>query len=197
MKKTLAAVALALCMAFTLTACSPREVLSDVIIKVCVALGFVEEDTGDEEETTDVYAPAGGSVVYPEGMDTESRLTTLVEGDCLYVSFNGIANRNTPYFVASGSSVTITSYATTESTGLLEYKAALWELSDDGTTTRYLPGSTVYYTTGGDCYTQTITGLTPGKKYKVNISYDSGRYYITGGMVIQGVGSEELTDIDA
>ena len=31
----------------------------------------------------------------------------------------------------------------------------------------------------------------------VDISYDSNKYYITGGMAVQGVGSEELADVSA
>ncbi len=38
--------------------------------------------------------------------------------------------------------------------------------------------------------------LTPGRQYKVYISYDSTRYYITGGLKVQGLGSEELTTIE-
>lgn len=32
--------------------------------------------------------------------------------------------------------------------------------------------------------------------YKVTVSYDSGMYYVTGGMTVTGIGSEELTTID-
>lgn len=193
--KKLLALVLALAMALTMTACSPKEMAVNAILKLATVLGFREEGGSDEEETTDVYAPEGGSISFPEGMDTSSRFTTQISDGTLYVSFNGIQNRNTPYFVAAGDSVTITSYAETESTGLLEYKAALWALDDDQTSTSYVLDSTVYFTTGGDCYTQTISGLTPGRRYKVNISYDSSKYYITGGMAITGIGSDELTDV--
>ena len=196
-RNTLAAAAAALVLALMLTGCSPKETAVNMILKLATVMGFREEGGSDEEDTTDIYAPAGGDVVFPEGMDTESRFVTQVSGDTLYISFNGIANRRTPYFVAAGDSVTITSYAATESTGLLEYKAALWELSEDKTTTSYVPDSTVYFTTGGDCYTQTVSGLTPGRWYTVDISYDSNKYYITGGMAVQGVGSEELADVSA
>lgn len=195
-RKLLAALAAGLCLCLTLTACSPKQVAQDLVVKMVVALGFIEENSDEEDESDEVYATAGGVVTYPEGMDTDSRLTTQVEGDTLYVHFNGIMNRNTPYFVAEGTSVTLTGFATTESTGLLEFKAALWELSDDQSTASYLQGSTVYFKTGGECYTQTVTGLTPGKMYKVSISYDSGSFYITGGLTVQGLGNEELTDIN-
>lgn len=194
-RKLLAALAGGLCLCLTLTACSPKEVAQDLVVKAVIALGFKEENSDDEEEGNEVYASEGGVVTYPEGMDTNSRFTTLAEGDTLYVHFNGIQNRNTPYFVADSSSVTLTAFATTESTGLLEFKVALWELSDDQTTASYVQGTTVYFKTGGSCYTQTVTGLTPGRKYKVNVSYDSSAYYITGGVTVQGLGGEELTDM--
>ena len=41
----------------------------------------------------------------------------------------------------------------------------------------------------------TVSGLTPGKMYKVTVSYDSVSYYITGGMTVTGVGSEQLTSL--
>lgn len=193
------ALALALCLALSLSACSPKETMKNLIVKTVTALGFIEEGSGEEEESTDVMAAAGGEVSFPEGMDTTSgKLVTQVEGDTLYVAFNGIANRNTEYFVAGSDTITVTGYATTESTNenYQTFKVAVWELSEDKTTTSYVIGSTVYYTTDGTCYTQTISGLTPGKQYKVNISYDSSIYYATGGLKIQGLGSETLTTIE-
>lgn len=193
------ALALALCLALSLSACSPKETMKNLIVKTVTALGFIEEGSGEEEESTDVMAAAGGEVSFPEGMDTTSgKLVTQVEGDTLYVAFNGIANRNTEYFVAGSDTITVTGYATTESTNenYQTFKVAVWELSEDKTTTSYVIGSTVYYTTDGTCYTQTISGLTPGKQYKVNISYDFSIYYVTGGLKIQGLGSETLTTIE-
>ncbi len=194
--KRLGALALTVVLAMSLTACSPKQVMSDMVYNVVKAMGFVAEDDSDAEATVDVYATQGGSITFPEDMPSSGNFNVEVSGDALYIQFNGIANRSTSYFVAASDTVTITSYATTESTGLLEYKAALWQLSDDQQTTSYVKGSTVYFTTGGDCYTQQVSGLTPGAKYKITVSYDSSRYYITGGMMVTGVGSSELTDIE-
>ena len=47
----------------------------------------------------------------------------------------------------------VTGYGTTESTGILEFKVALWELSEDKATTSYVAGTTVYFPTGGECST--------------------------------------------
>lgn len=163
------ALALALCLALSLSACSPKETMKNLIVKTVTALGFIEEGSGEEEESTDVMAAAGGEVSFPEGMDTTSgKLVTQVEGDTLYVAFNGIANRNTEYFVAGSDTITVTGYATTESTNenYQTFKVAVWELSEDKTTTSYVIGSTVYYTTDGTCYTQTISGLTPANSTK-------------------------------
>ena len=197
--RTWIALALALCLALSLSACSPKQALKDAVVKAVTVLGFRDESAFDEEEATKVMATSGGEVTFPEGFDsTSGKLVTQASGDTLYVAFNGIQNRSTEYFVPAGDSITVTGYATTESTSenYQVFKVAVWQLSDDQATTSYVQGSTVYYTTDGTCYTYTITGLTPGKQYKVNISYDSSIYYVTGGLKIQGLGSEELTTIE-
>lgn len=197
--RTWIALALALCLALSLSACSPKQALKDAVVKAVTMLGFRDESAFDEEEATKVMATSGGEVTFPEGFDsTSGKLVTQAAGDTLYVAFNGIANRSTEYFVAASDSLTVTGYATTESTSenYQTFKVAVWQLSDDKATTSYVQGSTVYYTTDGTCYTYTITGLTPGKQYKVNISYDSSKFYVTGGLKIQGLGSEELTTIE-
>lgn len=196
LKKRLAALAMAGVMALTLTACSPKEMLSNAILTTATVLGFRDADAGDEDEAPEKKAEAGGSITFPDGMETTGRFVNEVHGDTLYIAFNGIANRSTDYFVAGGDSVTVTAYATTDSATINEFKAAIWELSDDRTQTSYVQGTTVYFATGGECSTATIYGLTPGKMYKVYISYDSSSYYITGAMTVTGVGSEEMTTVE-
>ncbi|MBM6717212.1 hypothetical protein H6B15_11180 [Gemmiger formicilis] len=196
LKKRLAALAMAGVMALTLTACSPKEMLSNAILTTATVLGFRDADAGDEDEAPEKKAEAGGSITFPDGMETTGRFVNEVHGDTLYIAFNGIANRSTDYFVAGGDSVTVTAYATTDSATINEFKAAIWELSDDRTQTSYVQGTTVYFATGGECSTATISGLTPGKMYKVYISYDSSSYYITGAMTVTGVGSEEMTTVE-
>ena len=197
--RTLALLTALVCLCVSLTACSPKEVLKSAILKSTSALGLRQETTDEDEVDNLTYATAGGDVTFPETMDsTASKLVTEVDGDTMYVAFNGIQNRSTDYFVAGSDSLTVTGYATTESTNenFQTFKVALWELSDDKTATSYLIGSTTYYTTDGSCYQYNISGLTPGKQYKIYISYDSTRYYITGGLKVEGLGSEELTTIE-
>ena len=192
--KRIGVAALALVLALSLPACSPKDMLGNMILGVADLFGLRSESSNDDEAEETVATP-GGSISFPEGMDTQSRFPTMVSGDTLYIAFNGISNRSTDYFVAASDTVTLTAYATTESATILEFKAALWELSDDQTKTSYLQGSTVYFPTGGECSTYTVSGLTPGKMYKVTVSYDSVSYYITGGMTVTGVGSEQLTSL--
>ena len=196
LKKRLAALAMAGIMALALTACSPKEMLSNMILSTATLLGFRSADDGDEDEAPEKVAESGGSVTFPEGMDTTGRFVNEVHGDTLYIAFNGVQNRSTDYFVAGSDSVTITGYATTDSATINEFKAAIWELSDDRTQTSYVQETTIYFPTGGECSTATVSGLTPGKMYKVYVSYDSSSYYITGGMTVTGIGSEEMTTVE-
>ena len=193
--RRLAALAMAVLLAVSLTACSPKEWAQNVVVNLVHKLGLVEES--DEEDTdTTTKAPAGGSVEFPAEMDTDSaRVVTYPVDDTLYVSFNGIANRSTEYFVAGGDSMTVTGYASTEasSENYMYFKIAFWELSDDKTMTSYVPDSTIYFRADEADYQYTITGLTAGKQYKITISYDNGnKYYVTGGLKVEGLGSTEL-----
>lgn len=181
MKKLLS---LVLCgvLVFSLTGCSVVKSLLDSPEK--------------ESVTNDVYAEKGGSITLPEGMDTSRRFNTCMDGDTMYIDFNRVMTRNTGYFYTAGDTITITGYATTESPGLKEYKAGLWELTNDGMA-QYVNGCTLYFTTGGDCYTGTFSGLDPNVRYKITLSYDSGTYYITGAMKVEGLSvGEEVTDED-
>lgn len=195
---------LALALSASLTACSKdqlQDIASDWIIRVVTLLGLREENPSDEEEAPRVEATAGGSVVFPEGFDNRADpVCCLVQDGTLYVGFNGITNRSTDYFVATSSSVTITAYATStnaDASAPPQYKAALWMLSEDMGSTSYVEGTTVYFSAAGDgrCYTYTVTGLTPGRRYKVNISYDTVYYFVTGGMTVSTVGGEDLLNI--
>ena len=128
--KRAAALVLAAVLAFSLTACSPKEVASNLILKTADLLGLREEGS-DDDEADEIVAQPGGEVNFPDGLqDTSVHWNQQVQDGTLYVAFNSIQNRNTEYFVAGSDTVQVTGYATTESTGILEFKVALWELSD-------------------------------------------------------------------
>ena len=189
--RKLAALAMAVLLAVSLTACSPKQVAQDMVVHLVHKLGLVEESDEDDTDTT-TKAPAGGSVEFPAEMDTTAaRVVTYPVENTLYISFNGIANRSTEYFVAGGDSMTVTGYATTEASNekYMYFKIAFWELSDDKTMTSYVPDSTIYYCADGADYQYNVTGLTAGKQYKITISYDNGnKYYVTGGLKVEGLG---------
>ena len=193
--RKLAALAMAVLLAFSLTACSPKQAAQDLVVKMVKAMGLVEES--DEEDTdTTVKATTGGSVEFPAEMDTSAaRCVTYTADNTLYFSFRAISNRSTDYFVAGSDSMTVTAYATTDASSekYMYFKIALWELSDDKTMTGYVKDSTIYYYADGSSSQYTVTGLTPGKQYKITVSYDNGNmYYITGGLKVAGLGSNEL-----
>lgn len=192
------ALGMAVVMALALTACSPKKVAQDMVVGMVRALGFTTADEGDDE-ATETMAAEGGSITYPEGFDSTGT-NSLLQGGTLYLSLNDIQYYNTDYFTTAGDTVTVTSYGSTDAskTGYTSYKVALWELSDDGKTTSYVPGSTIYFTVSSDetCYTYDIGGLTPGKKYKARISFDSTQARITGGMTISGLTDDALVQTE-
>ena len=69
--RKLTALAMAVLLAFTLTACSPKAWAQDTVVKLVKAMGLVEESEDDDTDTT-TKAAAGGSVEFPEGMDTSA-----------------------------------------------------------------------------------------------------------------------------
>ena len=69
--RKLTALAMAVLLAFTLTACSPKAWAQDTVVKLVKAMGLVEESEDDDTDTT-IKAAAGGSVEFPEGMDTSA-----------------------------------------------------------------------------------------------------------------------------
>lgn len=187
--------AVALVLAFSLAGCSFRE-LATVVLKKVISTSDDEEEEVDNK----LYASAGGSVALPEAseeFDPTSRIATTIQEGSLYIAFNDITYKSTGYFSTAGTSLTLSSYATTASSGSLQYKLALWQLSADGTSTSYVDGTTVYFTPDGTTQTYTLTGLDPAQQYKITISYDSGSYYVSGGVQVDGVASDVLNDLGA
>ena len=98
--KRAAALVLAAVLALSLTACSPKEVASNLILKTADLLGLREEGS-DDDEADEIVAQPGGEVNFPDGLqDTSVHWNQQVQDGTLYVAFNSIQNRNTEYFVA-------------------------------------------------------------------------------------------------
>ena len=191
------ALGMAAVMALALTACSPKKVAQDMVIGMVQALGFTTADE-EEDEATETMATEGGSITYPEGFDA-SGTNALLQDGTLYLSFKDMQYYSTDFFTPAGDTVTVTSYGSIDATtSYTAYKVALWELSEDGTTTSYVAGSTIYFTISSDetCYTYDIGGLTPGKKYKARVSFDSTVARVTGGMTISGLTDDALVQTE-
>ena len=142
--KSLLALGLALAMAaFCLTGCS----------------GSSEEEAESEAvEETYIASQAGGSITWPEGLDTSATFASQLDeaSGTLYVVFNSVQNRFTNYFTPAGDSITVTSYATSEKdTATTQYLVTLWEEAEGGRA--YVNGHTIEFATGGDCATGPAT----------------------------------------
>ncbi len=112
--RKLTALAMAVLLAVSLTACSRSR--SPRIWSCIWSTSWAwSRNPTRMTPTPPPKAPAGGNVEFPAEMDTTAaRVVTYPVENTLYVSFNGIANRSTEYFVAGGDSMTVTGYATTE-----------------------------------------------------------------------------------
>lgn len=68
-----------------------------MVVHLVHKLGLVEESDEDDTDTTSVCRRQRG---VPRRDTTAARVVTYPVENTLYVSFNGIANRSTEYFVA-------------------------------------------------------------------------------------------------
>ena len=69
--KRAAALVLAAVLALSLTACSPKEVASNLILKTADLLGLREEGS-DDDEADEIVAQPGGEVNFPDGLQDTS-----------------------------------------------------------------------------------------------------------------------------
>ena len=177
MKKQLLALLLAAVMVLSLTGC--KETLKKVAQKVT---GHSEEV---QEEDTTRWAEATADPLIIQGIaDASAKFDTAMVDGTLYAVFNGIWSRQTDYFTVPGGSLTITGYGTAE--GTQRYKVSVWQKVAGGA--QYVNGSTYYIKTDGQNYRCVISGLDPAASYRLTISYDSSRYYLYGGLKVEGIG---------
>ena len=69
--KRAAALVLAAVLALSLTACSPKEAASNLILKTADLLGLREEGS-DDDEADEIVAQPGGEVNFPDGLQDTS-----------------------------------------------------------------------------------------------------------------------------
>ena len=141
-------------------------------------------DNEVQEEDTTQWAEPTSDPLSLEGIgDPSAKYAAAAVNSCLNIVFNGIWSRQTDYFTAPNGVITITGYGTAE--GTQKYKIALWRKVDGGA--QYVDGSTYYIKTDGQNYRCSIGGLDPAASYRLTISYDSSRYYLYGGLKVEGI----------
>ena len=176
MKKRIVVLLMALVLAVGLIGC--KDTLKSIVHKA--------SGTSDEvqEEDTTRWADQTGDPLIIQGIaDSSAKFATATADGCLYAVFNGIWSRQTDYFTVPGGSLTITGYGTAE--GTQRYKVSVWQKVAGGA--QYVNGSTYYIKTDGQNYRCVISGLDPAASYRLTISYDSSRYYLYGGLKVEGI----------
>ena len=176
MKKRIVVLLMVLVLAVGLTGC--KDTLKSIVHKA--------SGTSDEvqEEDTTRWADQTSDPLIIQGIaDSSAKFATATADGCLYAVFNGIWSRQTDYFTVPGGSLTITGYGTAE--GTQRYKVSVWQKVAGGA--QYVNGSTYYIKTDGQNYRCVISGLDPAASYRLTISYDSSRYYLYGGLKVEGI----------
>ena len=116
-------------------------------------------DNEVQEEDSTRWAELTSDPLNLEGIaDASAKYASAAVNGSLNLVFNGIWSRQTDYFTVPGGSLTITGYGT------------------------------YYIHTDGTDYRCTISGLDPAASYRLTISYDSSRYYLYGGLKVEGIG---------
>ncbi len=141
-------------------------------------------DEVQEEDTTKWADPTGQELMLEGITDASAKYTSAVVNGSLNIVFNGIWTRKTDYFSVPGGTLTISGYGAAE--GTQKFKIAVWQKVDGGT--QYVPDSTYYFKTDGTNYSCVVSGLDPNASYRLTISYDSSRYYLYGGLKVEGIG---------
>lgn len=140
-------------------------------------------DTVQEEDTTQWAEPTSDPLSLEGIGDPSAKYAAAAVNSCLNIVFNGIWSRQTDYFTVPGGSLTITGYGTAE--GTQRYKISVWQKVAGGA--QYVNDSTYYFKTDGQNYRCVISGLDPAASYRLTISYDSSRYYLYGGLKVEGI----------
>lgn len=161
-------------------------VLAVVVLTGCKSIAqkvFGSSNEVQEDDTTQWAVLSSDPLVIDGIADTTAKYATARANGALNIVFNGIWSRQTDYFTVPGGSLTITGYGTAE--GTQRYKISVWQKVAGGA--QYVNDSTYYFKTDGQNYRCVISGLDPAASYRLTISYDSSRYYLYGGLKVEGI----------
>lgn len=161
-------------------------VLAVVVLTGCKSIAqkvFGSSNEVQEDDTTQWAVLSSDPLMIDGIADTTAKYATARANGALNIVFNGIWSRQTDYFTVPGGSLTITGYGTAE--GTQRYKISVWQKVAGGA--QYVNDSTYYFKTDGQNYRCVISGLDPAASYRLTISYDSSRYYLYGGLKVEGI----------
>lgn len=161
-------------------------VLAVVVLSGCKSIAqkvFGSSNEVQEDDTTQWAVLSSDPLMLDGIADSTAKYATARANGALNIVFNGIWSRQTDYFTVPGGSLTITGYGTAE--GTQRYKVSVWQKVAGGA--QYVNGSTYYIKTDGQNYRCVISGLDPAASYRLTISYDSSRYYLYGGLKVEGI----------
>lgn len=161
-------------------------VLAVVVLSGCKSIAqkvFGSSNEVQEDDTTQWAVLSSDPLMLDGIADTTAKYATARANGALNIVFNGIWSRQTDYFTVPGGSLTITGYGTAE--GTQRYKISVWQKVAGGA--QYVNDSTYYFKTDGQNYRCVISGLDPAASYRLTISYDSSRYYLYGGLKVEGI----------
>ena len=161
-------------------------VLAVVVLTGCKSIAqkvFGSSNEVQEDDTTQWAVLSSDPLMLDGIADTTAKYATARDNVALNIVFNGIWSRQNDYFTVPGGSLTITGYGTAE--GTQRYKVSVWQKVAGGA--QYVNGSTYYIKTDGQNYRCVISGLDPAASYRLTISYDSSRYYLYGGLKVEGI----------
>ena len=141
-------------------------------------------DNEVQEEDSTRWAELTSDPLNIEGIvDASAKYASAAVNGSLDLVFNGICSRAAADVIDPGGSLTIPAYGTAE--GTQRYKVSVWQKVAGGA--QYVNGSTYYIKTDGQNYRCVISGLDPAASYRLTISYDSSRYYLYGGLKVEGI----------
>lgn len=155
-----------------------------LIAMLAVALVGCGGEDEVEEDTRKFAASVSASVTLPDGMSSTAKFAQQYVDGGMIVVYNGISHRETGYFKVPGGELTFTMQASGESPTIKNVKVAVWTKHDGYT--EYVEGTTVYFPVGEKATQYVITGLDPELDYRLTISYDSGSYYASGKLQVDG-----------
>ena len=162
-------------------------VLAVVVLSGCKSIAqkvFGSSNEVQEDDTTQWAVLSSDPLMLDGIADTTAKYATARANGALNIVFNGIWSRQTEYFTVPSGLLSIYGCGTTDG-GAQKFKVSLWKKVDGGA--EYVPDSTYYIKTDGQNYRCVISGLDPAASYRLTISYDSSRYYLYGGLKVEGI----------